>query len=472
MTDVPAVPTPDRGPAAAAGSEGLRPRLARHLPALARLAWPVMLSRAGILLMAFADIAMLGRYGVGAAGEAALGLAIFVPVLVFTIGLATGAVPVIARAEGAGERRETGRAWRRAVMFAGLASVIGAVVAFFTETWLALLGQSAGNAAGGGAVARMLAPGLMAQVLFAVSAFYLEATNRPLPALVVMAGANLANVALNWVLIYGQLGLPEMGAPGAALATTIVRFGALAAMLAVILGQRDARGSGVLDPQRSFWGPGGWAAGATMRRLGLSAAIAAGFETTGFGILNLFAGELGRLPLDAYAIGHNLVATGFMVGLGLSVATGVRVGQEIGRGRPHEAAFAGWCGMALGVVVMGAIAAVVLAARPTLAALYTDDPDLAAAVVALLAFSALVFVPDTLQVVAGQSVRALGDAWVAIGIYALAFAAVMIPLGYVMAFATPLAERGLPVAIALSCTLAFALLAWRFRVLTGRASER
>ncbi|MEM6488205.1 MAG: MATE family efflux transporter [Pseudomonadota bacterium] len=474
MTDTPAPIAP--GAPRPPGLDPARVDLAYvsgHVAALLRLAWPVMLSRAGILLMAFTDIAMLSRYATGAAGEATLGLAVFIPLLVLSIGLASGSVPVIAQADGRGERRETGHAWQRAMVWAIVVSTVGAAITFFSETWLGLLGQAPAQAAAGGEVARMLAPGLVAQVLFAVCAFYLEATRRPLPALVVMAGVNLVNLGLNALLIGGAYGLPEMGAAGAALATTLARFVALGAMLAVIFAQRDARGAGVIDGANgAFWGPGGWHAGWEMRKLGLSAGLSNGFETLGFAVLSLIAGRLGTLALDAYAITHNLVSTAFMVGLGLAVATGVRVGYETGRGRPGEAAAAGWVGIGTALAVMGAIAAVVVAFRPGIAALYTDDPVLAAAVAGLLLYSALVFVPDTLQVVAGQAVRGLGDAWLAIGIYALSFTVLLIPLGWVLAMATPLGVIGLPIAISVVCVLAFLLLAWRFWVLTRRLGRR
>ena len=219
-------------PPSSAGAEGALPepfarRLGRHMRLLFGLAWPVMLSRAGILLMAFTDIAMLGRYELGAAGQANLGLAVFVPVLVFCIGLTSGMVPVVAQAFGRGDLAECGRAWRRAMVWAATVSGFGAAVVWNGEAVLLALGQSPENAAAGGRVAEMLAPGLIAQVLFAASAFYLEATNRPIPALLVMLVANLVNFGLNWLLIYGYGGFPEMGAPGAALASTIARLVAL-----------------------------------------------------------------------------------------------------------------------------------------------------------------------------------------------------------------------------------------------------
>ncbi|MEM7529140.1 MAG: MATE family efflux transporter [Pseudomonadota bacterium] len=445
-------------------------RLSRHLRDLVRLAWPVMLSRAGILVMAFADMAMLGRYAVGAAGEANLGLAVFIPVLVFCIGLASGSVPIIAQAFGAGRTAECGRAWRRAMVWSAVTSTIGALLVLQSEAVLTAMGQPPALAAAGGRVAEMLAPGLVAQVLFAVCAFYLEATHRPISALLVMLGANVVNVALNWLLIWGHWGLPEMGAAGAALGSTIIRFGAAGAMVAIILSQPRAAAAGVSGPWETFWGPGGWRAGWPMRKLGMSAGLSNGFETIGFAVMSLVAGLLGALALDAYAISHNLVSTVFMIGLGLAVATGVRVGNAVGAGLPGEAAFAGWCGLGASFVIMAVLAALVFAFRPEIAAVYTDDPAVIARVSALLAVAAFIFVPDAMQVVMGMAVRALGDAWVPIGIYALSFSAILVPLGLYLGLETPLAERGLALAIVIVCVLATILMTWRFAWLSRRSA--
>lgn len=442
------------------------PRLAWHVTDLLRLAWPVMLSRAGILVMAFVDIAMLGRYAPGAVGIANLGLAVFIPLLVMSIGLCTGLVAVVARAYGAGDLREAGHAWCRALVWGSVISLFAAWGVGQAEAVLLVFGQDAALAAEGGRVADALAPGLWAQVIFALSAFYLEGTRRPHFALGVMVGANVINFALNWVLIWGHLGMPELGPEGAAWASTAARFAAAGAMVAYILYQPQAHARGVRGPWDSFWGPGGWRSGALMRKLGLSAGIGNGFETVGFAAMTFFAGQISLAALDAYSISHNLVSVLFMVGLGLAVATGVRVGNEIGRGRPAEAAFAGWSGFATTVLVMGALGVVVFAFRPELAAIYTDDAEIAARAAALFAFSALVFVPDACQVVLGQAVRALGDAWVAIWVYALSFLVILVPLGWAMIHVVGFQEEGLVQAIVVSCLLATLLLALRFHVLT------
>jgi len=452
--------------------EPFGPRVRRHLADLLRLAWPVMLSRAGILIMAFCDIAMLGRYGAGAIGELNLGISIFVPLLVATIGLTSGVVPVVAQAFGAGAWAECGQAWRRAISWSLLTSSIAAVICWQGETLLTAFGQTPELAVHGGAVARALAPGLLAQTVYAASAFYLEATRRPMPALIAMIFANIGNFGLNWLLIWGHWGLPELGAVGAALASTAVRFGAAAGLVLYIVTRPRARAAGVVGPWESIWGPGGWAAGAMMRKLGWSAGLSNGFETIGFAAMTMFAGQLGSLPLDAYSLGHNLMATLFMVGLGLAVASGVRVGIEMGRDRPEEAAFAGWIGLAAVLAIMSLLGLTVLANREALAAVYTDDPAVAARAAALFAVVAFVFVPDSAQVVMGQALRALGDAWVAVGCYIASFLVLMVPLGWTLVNRLGFDERGLIGAVITACLLATVLLAARFRWLTRSGGPR
>ena len=223
---------------------------------------------------------------------------------------------------------------------------------------------------------------------------------------------------------------------------------------------------GVRGPWETFWGPGGWRAGYQMRKLGGSAAISNGFETIGFAAMSLMAGTLGIAALDAYSISHNLLSTVFMIGLGLAVATGVRVGQATGAGNPREAAFAGWTGLLVAFLLMGSLCVLVILFRAEIGAIYTNDADLIARASALFVFSAFVFVPDSLQVVMGQAIRALGDAWVAVAAYVASFVVLMIPLGWYLVHEQGWDERGLALSIAISCVLATVLLCWRFRVLT------
>lgn len=447
--------------------EGLRPRFARHAARLATLAWPVMLSRAGILSMALVDVIMLGRYDTLALAQASVALGLFVPVMVTGVGLQMGTVSIVSRRHGAGRIEDCVAAWRRALPWAVCTGTAGAALLWFGETWLGLIGQAAPLVEGGGAVARVLAPGLLLQVLYVTCAFYVEGTGRPRPALYAMIVANLLNVGLNWVLIWGNLGAPELGAVGSAWATTAVRLFLVVFMVAYILRLPEmAAARAALSG--GFWGPGGWAAGAEMRRLGYAAGLSVFFETSAFGALTQIAGLIGPAALAAYSIAHNLESTVFMIALGLSVATGVRVGSEAGAGRMGEAAFAGWTGLLACVAIMSGGGAAVWLGAPALAALYSADAGVAAGAAALMLVIAVSVIPDGCQIVMGQSNRALGDAYVASALYFLAFWGVMVPLAATLALGLGWGPEALVWSTVAGASLSAALQGARFRALTHR----
>jgi MATE family multidrug resistance protein len=281
-----------------------------------------------------------------------------------------------------------------------------------------------------------------------------------MPSLVAMAVANVLNIGLNFAFV------DAWGAPGVAAATTIARIALFFALFAWVLADPRVRAALRRLPSGSVWGPGGWAAGAEFRAIGLAGGAANFFETAAFAALAQFAGHAGPAALAVFTIGANVQSTLFMAALGLSVATGVRVGSEMGAGRPTEAAFAGWTGLCATMALMLAIGLAVFAVAPVVAGFYTTDPAIIARVAPLLLLVALVLVFDGGQVVLGQCVRAIGDTWFSAVLLFAAFLLLMAPLGW--ALGGMWAERGLMLAAAIGCMSAVVLLSLRFHILTRK----
>lgn len=442
----------------------LVPRLGRHWRALFHLAWPVVLNRAGLVVMAFADIAMTGRYDTAALAALSLGYAVTMPIYVTGIGCMTGIIATTAREHGSGSGEGPAIAVR-GLWWAAAIGLVAAALCLLAGPVLRLVGQAPDLVAGGAAVALILAPGTFFQIVFVAAGFYLEGTGRTRPGLVAMIVGNLVNVGLNWVMIWGNLGVPAMGAEGAALATTIARAIMLAGLLAWMLRLPEfATALGSLRP----WGPGGWPAGAEMRRIGFAGGAAYFFETVAFAALAQAAGLLGATALAAYTILHNIEAMVFMTALGISVATAVRIGQSAGAGDRGEARFAGLAGLAAAMALVGVLGVGLFTAAPAVVGFYSDDPGLIARAAPIMAILAVSMVFDAGQVVLGQATRALGDSWATTRCFFIAFFCVMLPVGLVLAFHTPLAESGLFIGTALGCMTAVGLLGHRFLTLVAR----
>lgn len=436
-----------------------------HWRALFVLAWPVMLSRAGMLVMSMVAVMMVGRYDTLALAQLSLGFAVFIPVFVAGIGCLVGIISVTARGKGA-DNADLPAVALRGLWWAALVGALATFPILLAEPLLRLIGQAPELAAGGGAVARMLAAGAFFQILYVGASFYLEGTGRTKPGLVAMVGANVVNFALSWLMIGGRLGAPELGAEGAALASTLARAAMCGGLLLWML--RLPEFERHRGRPRRLWGPGGWVAGAEMRRIGLAGGAAYFFESFAFAALAQGAGLIGTTALAAYTILHNVEATVFMVALGLSVATAVRVGQAGGAGEWAEARMAGFAGLTAAIGLIAIIGLVLLAFAPQVARFYSSDAALIARAAPLFAILAVTMVFDAGQVVMGQATRALGDAWGTTTAYFAAFWLVMIPASLGLAFRTPLAEAGLFLGTGLGCAAALLLLGWRFLRLLAR----
>jgi multidrug resistance protein, MATE family len=439
-------------------------RLVRHWQDLFWLSWPVVLNRAGLVLMAFVSLVLVGRYDTNALAALALGFAVVMPLLVAGIGCLVGVIAVTAREHGSGGAA-TAAVALRGLHWAVAVGLLSSLLTLMTGPILTLIGQEPALAAAGARVAWFAAPGVLFHLVFVAATFWLEGIGRTRPGLVAMAGANVVNLGLSWLLIGGRLGAPELGAPGAALATSLARGVMVAGFLVWLLRLPEFA---TYRGRFRLWGPGGWRAGGEMRRIGIAGGASYFLETMAFAAMAQAAGLLGETPLAAYSILHNVETTIFMIALGISVGTAVRIGQAAGASDRAEARFAGIAGASAAIGLAALVGLGLVAAAPAVVGVYSEDPALIARAAPIMAVLALSMTFDAGQVVFGQATRALGDGWGTTLCYVTAFWGVMVPLGLFLAFATPLAETGLFIGTAVGCIAAALLLGLRFRFLLAR----
>ena len=425
----------------------------RHL----RLAIPVMLARAGLIIMISVDAIMAGRAGVGPLAHYAIALAPHILALVLGIGLLVGTVVLTAQADGAGRPADCGRVWFAALgMSCGL-GLIAAIPLLWGEALLLGLGQESGLAAGGGRALHMFALGMPATLMYIATTFFLEAIGRPKVGMAIALSANLLNAGLNWLLITGEMGAPAMGAAGAALGTTITRWVMLFALVGYALTMRGAAGYGLRARPR---GLGSLAR--KLLRLGAPLSIAAGLESSCFSAAATFAGWLGEAPLAAYQIAFGVVTFVFMLAIGLSNATSIRVANAVGRHDRAGMAAAGWTGVGLIAVLAAAIGLAIALFSAEITALYSRDAPVLALAEPLLAIVAVLVVVDGIQAVFLGALRATGDVIFPTLTYGLCFWALGVPAAYLLTFEAGAGVAGLIWGIFAALVCALLALGWRF----------
>ncbi|MFQ5958181.1 MAG: MATE family efflux transporter [Alphaproteobacteria bacterium] len=438
-----------------------------HVGRTLRLALPVMVARAGVLVLVAVDIAMTGRAGAVELAYYGLAMAPQVPMMLVGIGLLMGTVVMTAQAEGAGSPAECGAVWRVALVHAVTLGVLFMALSQAGEWFLALVGQAPDLARGGGRVLVMFGWSLPAVLLYTATTFFLEGINRPAAGVVVMVFANLLNFALNWLFIYGNGGAPAMGAEGAALATTLARWFMFLAIATYALLRVDRARYGIhgaIADARAL--------GRRLRRIGYPMGLGLGLETGSFAAMTLFAGLLGPTQVAAYQVAMSLVAVVFMCAIGFATAASVRVGNAVGRRDQGGVRLAGWVALGLAASVLAAFGIVFRSVPDALVGVYTSEPAVIAVAIPTVLVAGLILVFDGAQAVLMGALRGIADVWPATALYFICFWLVMVPAGYLLGVARAGGAPALMVAVGVGCAAAVVSLALRFHVVSRRAVAR
>ena len=432
-------------------------RVRAELAGLGRLAWPVVIAELGWMGMGLVDTAMVGRVSAVAMGAVAVGSNVFFLFMVGGLGVLFGLDTVVSQAIGA-----------RRPELAHRALVQGLVLALVSSMVLTAGMYAASHALGWIGVTAEVLPiareylGIVALSLLPVSLFmalrrYLQAMNLVRAFMVSVIAANLMNVFVNWVLVFGNLGAPALGAVGSAWATVASRVTMLLLLATYTLVHAWRRETGLLRTPLAV-------EPRLLRRIvgiGLPAAGQVLLESGFFNVAALLAARFGAIPLAAHQIGISAASFSFMVPLGISSAAAVRVGQAIGRRDPAGARLAGWSAIVSGGCVMLGFACVFLFFGQDLARVFTNEVPVIRLATSILAVAALFQLFDGTQVVTVGALRGLGETALPFRISALSYWAVGMSLAMTLAFGREQGVIGLwygfVAGLALACVLLVAV---------------
>lgn len=432
-------------------------RFLRHSRDLLRLALPVIVSRAGMVVMGTVDAVIVGHYSAVDLARYGLGHMPSNTLIGTCMGLLMGTVALTAHALGAREDKRCGEVFRSAVPYALLIGIACAVLCQFGETLFRLTGQPPELREGGARVLGILGLGFPGMALSLSAGAFLEGLKRPLPGLVIMCLGNLINALLCWMLVWGVAGLPELGAEGSAWATTAVRTVMGVVTLAYVWWMPDRQRWGV----RSGFG-GWWRRGADLRHFGYATGASFTIESLAFSALGLMAGVLSPMAMASYTVVLNLLSVPFMSAAGIATATAVRVGVGYGQRSPSEMAVAGWMGLGFATLILAPVSVLYMLMPELVARLYSTDAALLAVVGPMVALGGWILIVDGAQVVMSNALRGRNDRWIPTALHFISYGAVMLPGCALLAFFAERGLRGLIEGILLASIVSAGVLVARF----------
>jgi len=443
--------------------------LRRELSSLVQLAVPVALAEVGWMAMGVVDTAIVGRLGADAIGAVGVGSNIGFSIGVSGTGILLGLDYLVSEAHGGGRRADAHDALVHGLWLAAIAAIVLAPLLPVAATLLPALGVTPEVRDGAAAYLRWSALGVPPLLFFAALRRYAQAVDRPTAVTAAMLTANVVNVAAGLALVLGVGGVPALGVPGIAIATTLARCWMLAWLAAAVFGHARRADPGLLaTPRRPR--------AAALRRLAQLGAPAAGqilLEVSAFTLAGLLAARLDAPSIAAHQIALMCAALAFMLPLGVSSATAVRVGQALGRRDRLAAVRAGWTGIGVGAAVMTFSALLFLLAPELVLRVFTDDPAVLAKGRGLLAVAAAFQLFDGVQVVATGALRGLGDTRTPMLVGLAGHWLVGLPVGATLCFAGGLGVVGLWMGLSTGLvTVALSLLVvWRQRTERGHAGS-
>jgi len=417
-------------------------RLREDIPALLKLAGPLLVGQLAVIAFGVLDTAMTARYSADDLAALAMASAIFISVYVGLTGVISALAPIAGQLFGAKRYDEIGEEVRQALWLAVLLSIFGALILWNADLILDISQVSPEIHAKASLYMHILVLGLPASMAMRVLIALHNAVSRPTIITIVQLVGLAAKFPLNYLFIYGAFGIEGMGGPGCAVATVIINWLWLLITLWIVLSGRFYKPFALFT---QFSRPDFHRIGVILR-LGMPIGFSYLIEVTSFTFMSLFIARLGTEALAGHQIVANIGTVIYMVPLSLSIATMTLVSQSIGANQQSKAEQIGWSSVFFTTTACAVIGLTAWFFRTELLNLYDPPDEVKQFAIPLFLFIAFYQIFDALQVSAAFILRAYRIAFWPMLIYAISLWGVGLGGGYMLGFNitgnVPLALQG------------------------------
>ncbi|MDN5203437.1 MATE family efflux transporter [Fulvivirgaceae bacterium BMA10] len=436
----------------------------QHFKKNITLAYPVMLSQFGHVMVGVADSVMVGRVGVESLAAASLANSIFHLLMMFGIGISYAITPLVAQADGENDYKKSGNLLKHGLLansFSGLTLVVIITSSTFI---LHYLNQPA-------EVVKLAIPylGIIGLSIFPFMLFqtfrqFAEGLSLTRQAMYVTIGANVINIALNYVLIFGKLGFDPMGLNGAGLATLISRI-----LMVILMGsfiyfaprfRPYLKGLQFKNFEKKI-----------VRKLlgiGVPVGLQFIFEVGAFAFAAIMAGWLGADALAAHQIAISMVSISYMTASGISAAATIRVGNQLGMKDIFTMRRAGFTTFIMAGIFMTACGLIFITLNDFLPTLYIDDQQVIRVASSLLIIAAFFQISDGIQVVGLGALRGMADVKMPTIITLVAYWVLGLPIAYLLGFILDFGMEGIWYGLLIGLSVAAILLFTRFSYISKK----
>lgn len=418
-----------------------------------------MIGQLGMIILGFADTMMVGHHSTTELGAASFVNNIINLVIITATGFSYGLTPIVGGLFGREELPQAGRALRCAL----LANLMAGAIMMAA---LAILYFNVGNIGQPKELLPYIRPYylvLLASMPFVMlfNAFkqFTDSITETRTSMWILLSGNLLNIVGNYVLIYGKLGLPEMGVVGAGVSTLISRIVMVALFCLVFLARKKMR------PYREGFFKLGWSRQLVSRlvSLGTPIALEMGMETASFSLSIIMVGWLGTIALASHQVMITISQFTFMVYYGLGAAVAVRTSYFNGQNDRTNVRHTVVAGLQVMVALEVILSSIIFLSRNHIGGWFTDSAEVSSTVITLMLPFFIYQFGDGLQITYANALRGIADVKPLMVIAFIAFFVISLPVGYFCGFVLNLGLVGVWMAFPFGLTSAGVMMWYRFK---------
>jgi MATE family multidrug resistance protein len=430
------------------------------------LAFPIILGEVAQMSLGIIDTAMVGAVSYKQLAAAALVMSVINIPYVFGIGITISVSQMVSMAHGRRDGKLVSHYLYNGFWLCAISAVIISLAIELSKNILFHLDQDP-------TVARLALPYLqimgwsvIPMLLFLALKQFTDGLERTKTAMILSLSAIPINVFLNWLLIYGNWGFPRMELTGAGWATFITRVLIFIVLGLIVLYHRTFRRYVAV---RSIVWKLRWQTIKELLEIGIPSSFQITMEAGAFAISGILIGTIGAVEQAAHQIALSLASLTFMVSMGLSQASSIRTSNTFGRKDWPLISEIGKSTLVMALIYGTFCAAIFILFRYQLPYVFNDDKEVVSMAAYLLLFAALFQISDSTQSISAGLLRGIKDVKIPTFFIAIAYWAIGIPVGCLLAFYYNMGAAGIWMGFITGLTFSAAFLSFRFRKMVRKS---
>ncbi len=423
-----------------------------------KIAYPIMLAQLAHVLMSVVDNLMVGKLGVNNLAAVSLGNAIFFMIFVFGLGISTAITPLVATAEGKSNKKQSTIIFEHGFILNIAMGALMTIVTIVCSPLMDFLNQPKEVTVLAIPYLNTLSISFIPLMLFQALRQFSEGLSLTKPPMYASYIANVINVILNYILIFGYLGFEKMGIKGAAYSTLISRICMFIFLLIIILK------SPKLKIYISFLVFKKFKKKIFLKifNLGIPNSLQMMFEVGAFAASSFISGTISANALAAHQIAVNLSSISFLIIVGIGTTATIRVANQKGFRNLKMVKTVGFSCLLMVFIIMIGFGIVFLTMRDILPQIYIQDQNVIKLTSSLLFIVALFQISDGIQIVSLGILRGLQDIKIPTIVSFIAYWVISLPVAYILAIPLEYGVIGVWAGLGIGLSISAILLTIRF----------